>query len=1215
MGGMAFVLRGGRALARRGGPMAAGLLALCAIVWFAGPRVGLTDATDRLWIIAGIVALGMIALLLRWLLVRHRGRKLQAELAAQTDAGAAAREADIAAIREKMDAAVQSLKTSELGGGHRGAAALYTLPWYMIIGPSAAGKSTLLGNSGLHFPLSDSQDARLRGYGGTRNCDWWFSDQAVLLDTAGRYTTEEDDREEWLTFLRMLRRHRRRLPINGVLVAISVSDVLTADSAALERHVKIIRERIDELIRELGLVFPVYLVFTKCDLIQGFEAYFSDLGESEREQVWGAYLLDAAGPDVPLAADAFAEHMQTLHQRLCELRLRKLSMQRSQRRKAELYDFPSQFLAARETLGEFVRLLFRANPYQETPLLAGVYFTSSTQEGTPLQRALGGLRQAFGLAPAASTETGEKRPYFIKRLFTDVIFQLPGAVRSNRRRLIWGRWLKGSAVAAALGIIGLTLAGLSGAYTANALLLSEGRSRVAAAVASAGTGAPIETYRELEALHEYRQRLLGHRAQRPWPLRLGVYSAGELMPGVEEVLFRLLGSHFRDPVLTALEYRLENHSRQWQSAEPEAREALRQAYYTSLRTYLAAARFHERLDLDSAAGLASDLWARRLGLVDGEQGHEAARERAPHLVDLARYYLQRLEQEPALRGWPLREGLVAQAREQLSTPPDAERLYARIRHRGLGELGSLSMQDLLTGENRGLLSAQRRLQRFYSAEGWYGFTREALDDVIATASRGDWVLSAPLDGAGADAAAGAPTVTVDAELAAELKNGIRRRYFSDYARHWLSFLGAARPKAPASLDEAATLLLRLARSDGPVGELMQVTARNINLYDLPDAGVGGKLPKEFDARPRVPELEGAFSDLRRFANPSENKSTSDLINQYLLLLTELKNATERLAASADLSRDAERYAARLLSGRGSDTEIYRVWVSTASLLNGTGAETQEAIKPLLTLPVTQLWRQVVSLARRHIEARWRADVVSAYRGRLASRFPFVRDGEDAAIEDVGSFFQPGGGILWSFVDETLAPYLEPTRGGWRQRAWLGVRPGFSREFLENLATARRISEAFFRKGGTGPEVVFHVYPVPTSGLSEILLESNGQAYRYRNGPQQWRRFNWPGDQQRIGARVSGTISRGAALAELQATGPWGLFHLLDAADLTAESSNIFRARWRIAAGSRDPVPVRFRVRTDQDRALFSGELLRRFKPPRALFAAGTDMAAALAEVR
>jgi len=73
---------------------------------------------------------------------------------------------------------------------------LYDLPWYVFIGAPGSGKTTALTNSGLRFPLAArfGREA-VRGVGGTRDCDWWFTDEAVFLDTAGRYTTQQSHKE------------------------------------------------------------------------------------------------------------------------------------------------------------------------------------------------------------------------------------------------------------------------------------------------------------------------------------------------------------------------------------------------------------------------------------------------------------------------------------------------------------------------------------------------------------------------------------------------------------------------------------------------------------------------------------------------------------------------------------------------------------------------------------------------------------------------------------------------------------------------------------------------------------------------------------------------------------------------------------------------------------------------------------------------------------
>ena len=132
----------------------------------------------------------------------------------------------------------------------------------------------------------------MRGVGGTRNCDWWFTDQAVLIDTAGRYTTQDSDRARG-------RRRLARLPA----AAEAVPPAPAAQRRAAWRsawptsppstrptrhaHARTIRRRIRELHDELGVRVPVYVLFTKADLIAGFVEFFDNLGKEEREQVWG----------------------------------------------------------------------------------------------------------------------------------------------------------------------------------------------------------------------------------------------------------------------------------------------------------------------------------------------------------------------------------------------------------------------------------------------------------------------------------------------------------------------------------------------------------------------------------------------------------------------------------------------------------------------------------------------------------------------------------------------------------------------------------------------------------------------------------------------------------------------------------------------------------------------------------------------------------------
>ena len=191
-------------------------------------------------------------------------------------------------LSSRMTEALETLKRSS---GKQ--SFLYELPWYIIIGPPGAGKTTALVNSGLKFPLAGQDGAAsIAGVGGTRYCDFWFTEDAVLIDTAGRYTTHdsdsETDRKSWLSFLSLLKDNRAKQPINGVILAISVEDVLLLPEDELTAHANAIRKRLLELHQELKIDFPVYALFTKADLIDGFREYFGNFTETRRRKVWGA---------------------------------------------------------------------------------------------------------------------------------------------------------------------------------------------------------------------------------------------------------------------------------------------------------------------------------------------------------------------------------------------------------------------------------------------------------------------------------------------------------------------------------------------------------------------------------------------------------------------------------------------------------------------------------------------------------------------------------------------------------------------------------------------------------------------------------------------------------------------------------------------------------------------------------------------------------------
>lgn len=1167
----------------RMGAVLLGITAICSLIWFAAPVIGLADETYRFALIGLVIFIYLLGLLLRWYWAHFRGENLRKKLQAQEEQ-IAGRQLEIELLKEKMDAAISSLKASELGVRYRGNAALYALPWFMLIGPSASGKSTLLRNSGLHFPFASHEDLNVKGFGGTRNCDWWFATEAILLDTAGRYTTEENDRDEWYAFLELLKKYRPRLPINGIIVAMSLADLLTANNEGVMLHVKIIRERIEELYTKLGFIFPVYLVFTKIDLLRGFSGYFSDLNENDRNQIWGINLLGEE-TDYDKRISFFKQSLEKLYLRLAQLCLQKISMERNLRHKSEILDFPKQFSASMPKLMEFMRLLFKENPYQETPHFCGAYFTSGTQEGTPVYRLLNTSGEVFAYVEKNHEEVTamaiETKSYFIKNFFSKVVFANTRAAGKTKQSLRLYRWLKSGAVLAGILLIVLTLMLYSASFTSNTLILWTGE-RVAKELAdnaNANNNKAMNLAALLEAGNFY-QTLANYQQQVPLHLRLGLYRGETQIPVLAEMLLAEMKKQFLPSVGLATEQQLQAYAKQWQAlVDPQKAEQIRGSYYILFRAYLMLC-FPTRLQIDQATAPLSSIWA---SLNSPDNNLEA--ENLARYNNLVRFYLTQLQlsndqaiaPDIAAESWHPNADLINQARQQLYLPVNAANLYSQLRSTGELALSSVSLHDLVSGEGSNLLTSKQTLPGLYTAQAWHGYVEPTIDQAVHSASQGDWVIDTALADLDKDTVPVHPSIA-DAEQEAQMKLEMRQLYFADYLNAWQQFLTSVEVTPFASIQEAVAELNILSDAKGPITQLLQAFAKNLN----------------------IEELNPSLINFRRII--SADKKISEPLKSYFAELNKIQTDLQGLAASSDQARDAQQYAAKILAGNGNDLELYKSVLTVNMLLNSIdNGPAKAAVKSVLLQPIRESWRAVISTGTRGLDQQWKTQVYNNFQQNMANRFPFNRSAsEDVPFNTMESLLQPKTGALWSFVNNYLAGYLFTDTMGWHEQQWLGVGAGFSLQFLQALSQANSLSESLFGGNNAQPGFAFQIYPEPTPGLSQIILNINGANYRYQNGPQEWQSLNWPGANLDQGSQLTAIAANGLSPETISAPGSWGLFHLLAKSQFAQVQGSTYQAHWQLKSG-RHTYPVTLLFQANSANNLFQELVLQSFNLPETLF--------------
>ena len=1102
-----------------------GVLLLAAFVWWAGPYFAFADyhplgtITARLVAIAMVVGFWMASIAWKQVKAKRASGKLAAAVVAQDPRGVQ-EGPDARALRERFEEAVAALNQ---GRGQN----LYELPWYVIIGAPGSGKTTALLNSGLNFPLAQrfGKEA-LRGVGGTRNCDWWFTDRAVLLDTAGRYTTQDSDERGdsagWSAFLALLKKYRQRRPLNGVIVSVSASDLITQSAREREAHVAAVRRRLDELSRELRVQLPVYLMVTKSDLISGFTEYFDDLTQEGRSQVWGvtfSYEQTTSGQ----APQAYSQEFDALIARLNERLYARLEEERDSKRRAAIFGFPQQMAGLKDALSSFVLEVFSSTRFDRRSWLRGVYFTSGTQEGTPIDRLLGALGRDYAVSsPAVST--GKGKSYFIERLLRDVMFEESGIAGGNRKLELQKAAMQIGLYAALVLIASLGIIAFAVSYGRNKTYVSEMNGAVAdlARVAPAGGADPVDrAVPRLDAVLRVVTVADQYRADVPLMMRWGLYQGSALGNAARDAYVRELDGTLLPKVGDALRRRLIAYT-----AEPDK-------LYEYLKAYLMLGA-PEHIDKAQLAVMTDIEW-------------QTAYADRPDIRDaLSRHWRNLLSSEEQLRSLQLDQQLVAQARNAIQQAEVPRLMYSRLKLKYAGDERAVRL-DVAAG-----LGAERVLSRK---------SGRPLSEPVAA-------LYTPAvfeEISGLGTAELAREFAQDAWVFGENSNALQSVsvvydvldvYEQDYIRAWDEVLKDVQIASFSNLAQASDVLGIIAAPTSPLRGFLVAVDQNTFLLKPPDPnakpGMAEKAEQELKAR--LGKLLGAAQKSAAAAEKPGAKVTRHFYSIHKLVAGGAGQAPiDRVLAQLG------QIQSQIASVGGSVGQTNPL----EALSRAGGGESLKALRreaALLPEPIGAMVAQIggrsealaVGQARGELDNRYRVQVLNQCASIVSGRYPFdSRSGIDVPLADFGRLFGANG-VFESFFKENLAPLVDTSRMPW---TW---RPGASGSMtmLRQFEAAQRIRDQYFRPGGQLPEVRFNLTPVFLDATaSRFTLELDGQSFEYRHGPERSWPAVWPGPAPGVAAFAF--EGRSGERPNQAFQGPWAWFRLLDAGQLQAASDVAF----------------------------------------------------------
>nr|WP_315595954.1 type VI secretion system membrane subunit TssM [uncultured Cupriavidus sp.] len=1031
----------------------------------------------------------------------------------------------------------------------------YALPWYLVMGATGAGKTTALFNAGVAFPIAAQMADAARMPDATANVHCWMTDDAVLVDTAGRYTeqdtlrdSEEEQtatgsRAEWSTLLAQLRKHRPRAPVNGAILAISCTDLLALPPEALRVQAASLRKRLLELRQELGVQFPVYVLVTKLDRIAGFVEHFQFLSSEGRAQPWGFTLplgeqRCTRGSVLPALAQQCRAEMTLLFARLRDgwhVRQHEMSDPIGRKRMQGFCDDLQCMVVPLLDMLEQVFLDSRYDNTESQPMFRGVYFTSAIQSGPSVMGDPHTVMQILARTAASTSPQGDMahggddenlagtskaathRGYFMRDVFRRIIVPEAGLVRPNLYRALQFRLVRIIAHCACLALFAWVAYGLRVSFDHNRAYLDDvtRKSReVAECITAFHAGQRPGAAPELLAMAENLPKIPGNGLQtRGLDWRFGLY----VVPRIADAT-AITHRSLQDGILVPyLVQRVEAAL----SAAVETRD--RRRTYDALRVYL---MLHDakRFDVADVRDWMRNDWATGNAAADFG-GRITAFDTFDSLLDGRR----------VLRSLSARNDTLVQAsRAFLDGSSSVERLYDRARDAMLDDAPPDFTLARAVGPQAGAVltrasgaSVEQGVPGLFTHDGYHRLFNKRLAEFVDHAQAMDaWVMGR------------APVGTIDQKTGDDrLHREVRGLYLAEYVRHWESFLADIRVVSGDSLAFDLEVLRQLAAADSPLLRLGRAVMHETTLgqgVDAQDAGGQERelVDKHFAALREVVLGRAEVTSANAPGVPGSPRldAMASMLNAYYTTLVVANNVlnTRNLPPAADAGNQLRMEAARLPA----------------------------PFKAVLSDLVAQGTRGVNQGIGQVLVAKLDAAVGEQCRSAIDGKYPFTpTSAQDVDAADFLRIFAAGG-LLDEFFQQVLAPHVDTTISPWRYRLTAPDVPPVTGPSLVPFQRARAIREAFFREPAAKQLALtleLKVADVDPEIVS-LQIDIDGQAQRYVHGPVAPLRIAWPGPDGGQRAELTAYPRVRPETSTISVNGPWALMRLFDRARIASSAT-------------------------------------------------------------
>lgn len=981
------------------------------------------------------------------------------------------------------------------------------LPWYLLVGKSQEGKTELLENSGLDFPLNINYDKRMLSDGeSTKSFQWYFAEHAIFVDMPGQYIDHKDspvDQHLWHSFLKLFRFRKWNRPINGVVLTLSVDTLMTLKEDELEAYGKNLRDRFEELSKALSANIPIYLLVTKTDKIEGFEEYFSNISAQERKEILGmTFENEVDSVDASVLQPEFDELLKRLNSSVLD----KVHQELDPMMRTKTLLFTDAFSATFDRLKVFIETAFAKTRYRSPLHLRGIYFTSVARE------------QQLGYAYEQDTAANntKKKGMFIFKVLHDIVFPEADIIKTDTRYKQKLKTRQISIFATTIALVATFSIFWIVDFNSRTNSIEHLERKILAYDKSRNQVNAVSNFEEslaiLNEIYEIKQHSGRDIDLQFWkPAYFKVDNRNDMITKIyrealEHILLPRVGRYLE----YEMRHNLESHDLTWDNT----------------KAYLML-NIKERRNSDFLRQLMergwSNLYANKI---------EVQQDLNKHWKNLIAY---------GFTPFVLNETTLQMARSKLRGFGHDALIYKQLQET-VAEMNLKSFQfsKVMGSQVNAFNGNEYVIPGFYTKKGYETVISNNGRDRIKDLIKNNWVV-------------GYSSEVTELELN-EMYAKIQSSYFGDYKRYWQKALSSLSIPKLETITEISNQLTVLTSPDSPVYSILRALKDNTLIYTpaeiLRQKASGKKKPKNKVAKLAAKQ---AIANAERLMS---NRSVKDIRNYFAkyhnLLIPDHKAAAGLNHAMGRMTNVFQEITA-IYGSVTPQKDAFRI------VLDRIEGRHQPIVLRATALPVPidkwfkdalgNDWNFLLAKAKDYINMRYQEEVLSFYNSKLKGRYPLAHNkySPDAVLQDFEDFFKKGG-ILDSFYELYVAKFvgLDYNRHNYRFRTIDGSVLPIKKSYLNSMLAVSDIRKNLFNSKANYVGTSFTFKPNYLGrNLATMELHYDNKYIAYEHGPKKAYKIKWPADSSNQSGRFNIFDLSSNNIASYGEDGDWALLKVLD----------------------------------------------------------------------